>query len=465
MDATEAPQRVESEMSQHQRNLVDLCLEEGQYEQAIELLGQLRSPHLKPSAAHVRQLLFMALYSSSDSKLVELSSSPTKKQKKSYLLPSPAATLASQQLLVSLATTNSPAAVIRALCPIDVEPEDDNECFVAVESMCISRCKNCWQILGEGFLDHNRPLFSTPKGKGKRRDTNVSFDLSLSEKAPVGESAWPVLHWLLLIFERDEKENPILRKIHTASILRHFNNPVGIVARHSPLLLEQLGSGSRRDTDGPLAIVMHALQQPDQRHRMMGSRLMDLLINLASTTHLDFPMLVVSVFNRLSTTSLDDISSLMSELSPSPAVFKFKIALYQKYFNDSTDAPKVAARPRPQARAQPKGSPVKVRDPALPVSLVNKYRVPTSAEILRLMEAKTSTSSIASPFRLKFELLVSYNAYQTNAAPADRDSEWSTLVRNGTMAKTLDSTFGCKGVAVGDGAIYRNLLDAVLNVD
>ncbi|KAJ7902022.1 hypothetical protein B0H14DRAFT_2669540 [Mycena olivaceomarginata] len=443
MNATQPvddPPRVESEMSQHQRNLVDLCLEEGQYEQAIDVLGQLRAPHLKPSAAHVRQLLFMALYDRPPDKHLELSSSPSKKPKKSHLLPSPAAALASQQLLVSFANTNSPAAVIRALRPSDVEPEDDNECFVATESLCISRCKNCWQILAQGFLDHNQLMFSSPKGKGKRTSLSVDFE----SQAAVGETAWPVLGWLLLIFERDEQENPIL-------------------PRHSPLLLEQLGSPSRRDIDAPLAIVMHCLQQPDQRRRVMGSRLMNLLIHLSSTTHLDFPILVVSVFNRLSASSMDVISSLMSNLSPSPAVFKFKIALYQKYFND-TDAVKIAARPRPQARAQPKGSPVKVREPAQPVSLVNKYRPPGSAEILRLMEAKTSESSAASPLRLKFELLVSYNAYQTDATTTDRDPEWPNLQRNGTMAKTLDSTFGSKGAAVGEGATYRNLLETILNV-
>lgn len=173
-------------------------------------------------------------------------------------------------------------------------------------------------------------------------------------------------------------------------------------------------------------------------------------------------MLVVSVFNRLSTSSLDDISWLMSNLSPSPAAYKFKIALYQKYFNDNNEVVKVAARPRPQARAQLKGSPVKIRDPQ-PVSLMNKYRAPGSAEILRLMDAKTLTST-ASPFKLKFELLVSYNAYQADAPAADRDPEWPNLLRNGTMAKTLDSAFGCKDVAVGDGVTYRNLLDSILNV-
>ncbi|KAJ6587156.1 hypothetical protein DFH09DRAFT_247715 [Mycena vulgaris] len=464
-------QRVESEMSQHQRNLVDLCLEEGQYESAIDVLGQLRSPHHKPSAAHIRQLLFMALYSASDrgqdKVRVDPSSSPSKRQKKSHLLPSLAATLASQQLLVSFATTNSPAAVIRTLRPSDPEPQDDNECFVATESMCISRCKNCWQILAEGFLDRHQPIFLTPKGKGKQRDTDVSFtDLSISEvRAPVGETAWPVLDWLLLLFEKDEQENPTSRKIHKSVSFMVLSS--SLVARHSPLLLEQLGSPARRETDTPLAIVLHCLQQSDQRRRMMGSRLINLLINLSSTTQLDFPMLVVSVFNRLSTSSLDDISSLLSNLSPSPAVSKFKIALYQRYLSDSHGVSRTAVRPRPQARAQPKGPlPIKLPDPAQPVSLVNKYRAPSSAEILRLMDAKTSTSvnSTATPFRIKYELLVSYNAFQTDAATADKDPEWPNLLRNGTMAKTLDAAFGCKGTAAGDGGTYRILLETILNI-
>ncbi|KAJ7163587.1 hypothetical protein C8R43DRAFT_990176 [Mycena crocata] len=444
----DAMQRVESEMSRHQRNLVDLCLEEGQYESAIDVLGQLRSPNHKPSAAHIRQLLFMALYSASDRRpdkaYVDLSSSPSKRQKKSHLLPSPAATLASQQLLISFATTNSPAAVIRTLRPTDVEPEDDNESFVATESMCITRCKNCWQILAQGFLERHQPLFFTPKGK--HRDADVSFtDLSISQtRAPMGETAWPVLEWLLLIFERDEQENP--------------TSP-----RHSPLLLEQLGSPSRREPDAPLSIVLYCLQQSDRRRRIMGARLMNLLINLSSTTQLDFPMLVVSTFNHLSSLSSDDMSSLLSSLSPSPAVLKFKIALYQKYFGGSSDVTKIVARPRPQARAQAKGSPVKIRDPAQPVSLVNKYRAPGSAEILRLMQSNTLAGAM-SPFEIKFELLVSYNAFQTDAPAADRDPEWPNLLRDGTMAKTLDAAFGCKGAQAGAGGNYRDLLDTILNV-
>jgi hypothetical protein len=161
----------------------------------------------------------MALYSASDRGSdrphLDPSSSPSKRQKKSHLLPSRAAALASQQLLISFATTNSPAAVIRTLRPTDLQPEDDNECFVATESMCITRCKTCWQILPDGFPARHQPLFSTPKAKG----TDMSFnDLSISEvSAAVGETAWPVLDWLLIVFERDEHGNPILRKIHNSS--------------------------------------------------------------------------------------------------------------------------------------------------------------------------------------------------------------------------------------------------------
>ncbi|KAJ6625908.1 hypothetical protein B0H10DRAFT_2001330 [Mycena sp. CBHHK59/15] len=380
----DTPKRVESEMSKYQRELVDVCLEEGQYESAIDLLGQLRSPSHKPSAAHIRQLLFIALYSGfsdagQDTCYGDRPASPSKKPKKSHLFPSPAATLAAQRLLISFAITNSPAALIRSLNPSD-EDLDGDQSLIATESM-------------------NQAIFSTVKGTGKRREVDLSFDASSSElRAPVGETAWPVLDWLLLIFEQDERGNSTF-------------------PRHSPLLLEHLGTPSRRETDAPLAILLHC------------ARLLNLLINLSSTTHLDFPMLVVSVFNCLSILSLDDISLLL-----------FKIALYQRYFGDSNDPTRAGSRPRPQARAQPKGSPVKARNPTQPVSLVSKYPMPSSAEILRLMEVNT----------MKFELLVSYNAFQT-------DPEWP-------ICYTLDAAFGCKGEATADGSSYRELLETILNV-
>lgn len=47
--AVQGNDRAEREMSRHQRGLVDTCFEEGQYESAIAVLDQLRSPIYKPS--------------------------------------------------------------------------------------------------------------------------------------------------------------------------------------------------------------------------------------------------------------------------------------------------------------------------------------------------------------------------------------------------------------------------------
>lgn len=38
----------EHEINYHQKNLVDGCFEEGQYESGISILDQIRSPNIKP---------------------------------------------------------------------------------------------------------------------------------------------------------------------------------------------------------------------------------------------------------------------------------------------------------------------------------------------------------------------------------------------------------------------------------
>jgi hypothetical protein len=44
------PNGSQREMTRHQRGLVDTCFEEGQFETAIAILGQLCSPKYKPAA-------------------------------------------------------------------------------------------------------------------------------------------------------------------------------------------------------------------------------------------------------------------------------------------------------------------------------------------------------------------------------------------------------------------------------
>lgn len=171
--------------------------------------------------SHIRQLLYIALYPSAISeKGKEKSnfdpSSPNKpaKQQKSSLVPSPAATAAAQRLLMSFANTNSPESIFRALpcygSSSSGEPElndDEEDSLIAREALYIKESKHCWSLLVEGFVPRRRQIFSTPKGKGKNRfEGDIFFnEASATEmRAVVAENAWPVLDWLLRIFERDE---------------------------------------------------------------------------------------------------------------------------------------------------------------------------------------------------------------------------------------------------------------------
>ena len=43
-----APLILERDLTVHQRNLVDTCFEEGQYDAAISVLEELLSPKIKP---------------------------------------------------------------------------------------------------------------------------------------------------------------------------------------------------------------------------------------------------------------------------------------------------------------------------------------------------------------------------------------------------------------------------------
>ncbi|CAK5265682.1 unnamed protein product [Mycena citricolor] len=438
--------RVESEMPRHQQNLVDTCLEEGQYQSAIHVLNELRSPFHRPSASHIRQLLYMALYTSLDTLNTNSSASPSKRQKKAHLLPTPDATAAAQELLVSFAMTNSPHSVMRALRPADQRESlnaDEADCFVAAQSLCISRSKHCWEILSRGFLADQRVSEALTR-RGRSRATSGSTGDSLRSEV-VGENAWPVLHWLLIIFKRDEEENELR-------------------PRHSILLLEQLGTPTRRDTDAVLDVMLFCLEQSDNARCMMGLELMSLLINLSATSHLDFPLLVAGIFNRLSGTfSVEQISSILSGLASSPAVNKFKVAFYQKYLDDSAVHARPVARPRPLARANGKAPPVTAQEPATPAvaSLANKFRGPPASDIMRLMQTSTSSPGV-SPLRIKFEMLQSYHAWQTQLPQVDRDAEWAVLLENGRVSETLDAVFGSSGQATGEGGDYRDLLDIIL---
>ncbi|KAJ7594012.1 hypothetical protein C8J56DRAFT_925766 [Mycena floridula] len=433
------------EMSRHQLGLADVCFEEGQYDSGIAVLDQLRSPDLNPSAAHIRQLLYISLhppYKGKDKPHFDPTVSPSKmnKPQKTLLTVSGETIAAAQRLLLAFASTNSPDIVFRTIPqqpatgasrPSAEDGEEDS--VIAFESLCITRAKNCWSILEDRFIE--RTLAVKPKGRKSRNhqeDDNEESEPDLP--GAIDSSVWPVLEWLLVIFERDE------------SLTMIENTP-----QHSPLLLTQIPVArdkvARWELKAPLDIVFYCLAQTDERRRTMGGRLMTLLINLSSTIYLDYPLFLTSVFTRLASLTSLQLSNFFGTLRNSAAVLKFKIALCQKFIvtTSATIAPVV--RPRPKAHARPPPKAVRAGEPSnlkpesvVETSIARKHNVPSSAEILRITQLDIPSTADDSHLRLRLELLISYGTYQAQCEPGEKDPEWPTLMKNGQVLGSFPTT-------------------------
>jgi hypothetical protein len=96
--------------------------------------------------------------------------------------------------------------------PPDFDPElpSDVDSFVASEAIRLKNCKNCWNILKSGFIKSLADgSFTVPGSPRKRRRGNATAaDFSPANEEDtslvVGENAWPILDWLLVLFEKDE---------------------------------------------------------------------------------------------------------------------------------------------------------------------------------------------------------------------------------------------------------------------
>ncbi|KAF8639505.1 hypothetical protein AX17_001410 [Amanita inopinata Kibby_2008] len=464
------------EMSLHQRAIVDTCFEEGQHESAISVLEQLRSPSYRPSVSHVRQLIYIALHPPSaaqpDKTSKSIYDSPSKLtgQQSAKTLLSSSAITAAQQLLISFVVTQSPNSLARALPSYDSSNrvstnagDDAWDSDISRESRCIREAKDCWALLAEGFLSRGKVLFSTPKKTRRRRGTAAedSFFTTDSQNATVrsiiGDSAWPLLDWLLTLFERDES----LTKSSTGSC-------------YSPLFLEQVpptrdGSGGRWDTETPLAIVMYCLQQSDLRRQTMGSRLLTLLIHLVMTPFLDFPLFIASVFNRLSTATAERLCMLFSSLSPSLPVHRFKVALCYKFISEleSVKDKSPSSNPsKPQARARKPHSSRRASNSFTsltsgPSTANIKHLLPCQA-VLRALESKNLVATDAALLlRVKFELLLSYGTIQQSISSGDRDPEWINALQQAKLNSILTAAFNSENE---ESTKYRRLAQCTVSM-
>ncbi|PFH53790.1 hypothetical protein AMATHDRAFT_38604 [Amanita thiersii Skay4041] len=467
--------------SRQEERIVDTCFEEGQFQSAISVLNLLRSSSRPPSLSHIRQLIYIALHPLSTPKTDKAQNksiydTPTK-QPAHHVIPShlsPSAVMAAQQLLMSFAVTHPPSYLAPALpsyCSIDRVGrkliDDPGDSDISKESVCINEAKDCWALLIEGFLSRGKALFSTPRNKGRRRRGSTEDDVFLVpahqsvEHAIIGDASWPVLDWILTLFERDEQ------------FVHADGQP-----RYSQLLLDQIppsrnGTSGRLDIETPLAVLMYCLQQSCSRRQRMGYRLMTLLINLATTSHLDFPMFVAAIFSHLSTVVPEIFRLLLSSLPPSSAVQQFKVALCYKFIcevDSGQQKPTQNSRLKPQARARVPRATRTTPASSLSLSFIPPAKIikclPSCQAILTALETQPkrslSETDAKSLVQVKFELLTSYGIVQKEACDDDKDLEWTKVLEQSRLNGILDATFnhGNKDVSTK----YRTLAQAVVSM-
>ncbi|KAF5326265.1 hypothetical protein D9611_000039 [Ephemerocybe angulata] len=473
----------EWELPNHQRGLVDDIVEESQYEAAIAVLSQLRSPQYKPAVSHIRQLIFLSLHPLGSPVVEPEPSSVTETPKKSKLAKAATSIdakdiVSARDLLTFLINTNSPEALGRALPSYASqesiqEAEEHLDSPLAKQAACLKNAKHCWELLEENFVFRNQVVVS-PKGKSKLR-RNHSIEEAIFSGSPssgtavVADEAWPFLEWLISLFEKNEDVS---------------EQKDGL--RYSPLFLEQLplprgGSVTRWDFSIVINVILYSFEQEDSRRQMIGFRLMKLLNNLSNTIYVEHPLLVNSVYKSLLVALSDPrhLQDILSGLGASPSCERFKISFYMKLLGDVTTPPaslqQANIRPRPQTRPAPKPRMLGTSDvPKNPVpepssspqGVASKYILPPSTEVLQCVEAPRP-QFLPKPFddRLiffaKFQLVNSFASLQELQSPEVR-LEWDRSIQDGKVAACLKRAFPPEG---GDEAsMYLQMLHETLRI-
>jgi hypothetical protein len=139
-------------------------------------------------------------------------------------LPSQPAIDAARALLFSFAATNSPASLLRPFPSYpfnpdpstmrgriegaDVDFDGEDSVIARVASSSVRSATSVWSMLKPGFVQWDIALAEVEgKGKGTKRQPSKpkqeSYEDEEDASAPVSEGAWPVLEWLVSLFERD----------------------------------------------------------------------------------------------------------------------------------------------------------------------------------------------------------------------------------------------------------------------
>lgn len=186
-------------------------------------------------------------------------------------------------------------------------------------------------------------------------------------------------------------------------------------------------------------------------------------------------LFVTSIYSRLVSSVAEDsdaFSKFYSVLQSSPTTAKFKVLLCKQYLTitnsaDTTEAPLLGSRPKPQARAiraarrsdqsettTPAAGSTTSDVNATPASIASKLVLPSPTEILQLLQKPDSeVRPPAQLSRLKFELLTSYLNLHNSAVIPEQEADWQEALESGQVSRAIDSAFNG-----AEGSFYRESL-------
>jgi len=122
-----------------------------------------------------------------------------------------------QKVLLKYLHTSQPNELFRALprrrLPHDLELDhDEAESTVAKRASYIMQSQDCWELLSKDFSLGQKALSLTLRAKPKAKRQSERFDcvkldagLETGLPLAVQENAWPLLDWLISLFEHDEQ--------------------------------------------------------------------------------------------------------------------------------------------------------------------------------------------------------------------------------------------------------------------
>lgn len=189
---------------------------------------------LNSYSPHIRQLIYLSLQpmeSSQDEVDSSAQISPSKivKQQQSQL--SMKTVVDAQKVLLKYLHTSQPDRLSRALprrrSPHDlVLDHDEAESMVARRASCIMQSQDCWELLSKDFSLRQNALSLTMRAKPKAKHQSerlscVKLDADLQTGLPIAvqENAWPLLDWLVSLFEHDEQTTTAASKNCTPNMI------------------------------------------------------------------------------------------------------------------------------------------------------------------------------------------------------------------------------------------------------